>query len=396
MRLRIGALLILVAVAFAMTGYARSQSAPSPQTPPPQTPATQGSAAAATTPKRIRLAGSVEAAKLIAKAQPTYPPKAVAAGVHGNVILHAIIGTNGSVKTLQVISGDPLLIQAAQDAVRQWKYAPTLLNGEPVEVDTTVTVTFTLSGANAPQQQAPPVAQTPPAATPSAATPAAAGAPTANMPPAPVPQGQPAPIDPQLKADLLHLFQVMKLKELIAASMRETLDQMRPQLIQSLPATPNRDKIVDEYLNKLVEIGQSDDVINGRVAIYAKYLSDADVKALIVFYQTPAGQHYDAAESKIFAQSTDFDQQNIAQHKPQIVTGLCTDFPELQGQVRFCPKVDLGPGGQGQSSPPPAGGVQAPTAPSTPVAPAPPTTPGTPAAPTTPPARATPPGGGQR
>jgi len=79
------------------------------------------------------------------RVQPQYPPLARQARVSGTVKLHAIIAKDGTVQELQVISGHPLLIQAALDAVRQWRYRPTLLNTEPVEVDTTIDVIFTLN-----------------------------------------------------------------------------------------------------------------------------------------------------------------------------------------------------------------------------------------------------------
>jgi len=102
--------------------------------------------APAPTPQRIRLGGNVQAAMLVAQPMPAYPPLAVQARIQGNVVLHAIISKDGRVEQLSVISGHPLLIQAALDAVRQWRYHPTLLNNEPVEVDTTITVTFTMGG----------------------------------------------------------------------------------------------------------------------------------------------------------------------------------------------------------------------------------------------------------
>jgi protein TonB len=102
--------------------------------------------AAAPTPQRIRAGGNVQAAKLISQPMPVYPPLARQARIQGNVVLHAIISKDGRVEQLSVISGHPLLIQAAFDAVRQWRYQPTLLNNEPVEVDTTITVTFTMGG----------------------------------------------------------------------------------------------------------------------------------------------------------------------------------------------------------------------------------------------------------
>jgi TonB family protein len=75
---------------------------------------------------------------------PVYPPDARARGVEGTVILDVIIAADGRVKELTVLSGDSVFASAAMTAVRQWVYRTTLLNGRPVEVETTVTVTFTL------------------------------------------------------------------------------------------------------------------------------------------------------------------------------------------------------------------------------------------------------------
>ena len=89
--------------------------------------------------------GLVQAANLIYRVNPAYPPLARAARVQGVVVMEAVISREGLIESLRVVSGHPLLSQAALDAVRQWKYRPTMLNGEPVEVITTVTVTFTLN-----------------------------------------------------------------------------------------------------------------------------------------------------------------------------------------------------------------------------------------------------------
>jgi protein TonB len=97
------------------------------------------------TQTRIRQGGAVTAASLINRVQPVYPPLARQTRVSGTVRLHAIISKDGSVQQLEVMSGHPLLVQAALDAVRQWRYRPTLLNGEPVEVDTTIDVIFSLN-----------------------------------------------------------------------------------------------------------------------------------------------------------------------------------------------------------------------------------------------------------
>jgi protein TonB len=95
---------------------------------------------------RIRQGGSVQAALLVNKVQPVYPPLARQTRISGTVRLHAIISKSGSVESLEVISGHPLLVRAAMDAVQQWKYKATQLNGEPVEVDTTIDVIFSLNG----------------------------------------------------------------------------------------------------------------------------------------------------------------------------------------------------------------------------------------------------------
>jgi protein TonB len=93
----------------------------------------------------IRVGGNVQAARIVNRVQPIYPPLARQTRISGTVRLHAIISKDGTIQQLEVISGHPLLQQAALDAVRQWRYQPTLLNGEPVEVDTTIDVIFSLN-----------------------------------------------------------------------------------------------------------------------------------------------------------------------------------------------------------------------------------------------------------
>jgi len=108
-----------------------TQAAPPP--PPP-------SAA----PSRIKVGGAVQAASLVKQVTPVYPAIAKTAHVSGTVVLHAIIAKDGSVEKLQYVSGPPLLMASAMSAVKEWKYKPTELNGQPVEVDTTVQVVFSL------------------------------------------------------------------------------------------------------------------------------------------------------------------------------------------------------------------------------------------------------------
>jgi len=105
--------------------------------PPPPKPAT---------PKRIRVGGQVESAKVVFGPQPEYPQIAKMARVQGVVRLSAVISESGTIQDLKLISGPPLLVKAAMDAVSRWRYQPTLLNGEPVQVETEIDVNFTLQG----------------------------------------------------------------------------------------------------------------------------------------------------------------------------------------------------------------------------------------------------------
>jgi protein TonB len=95
--------------------------------------------------KRIRVASGVAEANLIHDVPPQYPPEAGRKRIEGTVVLLAVIGTDGSVKDVRVESGPPPLAQAAIEAVKQWRYKPYLLNGVPVEIDSRITVNFTMS-----------------------------------------------------------------------------------------------------------------------------------------------------------------------------------------------------------------------------------------------------------
>ena len=103
--------------------------------PPPRRPAESGP---------VRVGGKVQPPRLVRRIQPLYPPLAKQTRTQGEVVLDCVIDAQGNVTQIHLISGHPLLIQAALDAVRQWKYQPTLLNGEPVAVELRVKVQFTM------------------------------------------------------------------------------------------------------------------------------------------------------------------------------------------------------------------------------------------------------------
>jgi TonB family protein len=124
-------------------GLADNSPAPSPlpiQLPKPPVPK----------PTRIRIGGNVAAAKLVHRVTPVYPQDAISQHISGTVLLHCIIAKDGTMKQVDYISGPPELMHSSIDAVRQWTYQPTLFNGEPIEVDTTVSVVFTLGPAPGP------------------------------------------------------------------------------------------------------------------------------------------------------------------------------------------------------------------------------------------------------
>ncbi|MBZ5555028.1 MAG: energy transducer TonB [Acidobacteriia bacterium] len=116
----------------------RMWPAPAPPPPAPRTEPLK--------PIRIPVSGGVQQAKLIYAPIPVYPLLAKQNHIQGAVVLEAIISKDGTIQDVQVESGHPFLVPAAIEAVKQWRYRPTLLNGQPVEVITTITVNFKLGG----------------------------------------------------------------------------------------------------------------------------------------------------------------------------------------------------------------------------------------------------------
>lgn len=94
----------------------------------------------------VRISAGVAAGQLVAPIRPQYPAIAVAARIQGTVVVAATIGTDGRIESLHVVTGPPMLVSAAVEAIRQARYRPWTLNGEPVEVETTINVVFTLGG----------------------------------------------------------------------------------------------------------------------------------------------------------------------------------------------------------------------------------------------------------
>lgn len=124
------------------TGFFSNAIAVAPPPPPPPPP--KAVEPPPSVPAQISVGGDVQAGRILQQVQPVYPALARQGRIQGNVQLKAIISADGKVKTLTVVSGHPLLVDAALNAVRHWTYQPTLLNGIPVEVNTEILVRFEL------------------------------------------------------------------------------------------------------------------------------------------------------------------------------------------------------------------------------------------------------------
>lgn len=313
LKLSVGLFALIVLLAAGASGQdapaagAASTNSPQQQPAPPKEPA------------RIRVGGNVASSKITHLVRPVYPDAAKAAHISGTVLLRCIIAKDGTIMQLTYISGPPLLLKAAMDAVRQWTYQPTLLNGNPVEVDTTISVVFTLGGKTS--------------ADDSQQGPASASPDKSDLETSTVPSSD---IDPQFKADILRLMDLTHFQDKQRATIHQVFNSMRPTLLATIPVTPNREKILDTYMEKLGDLLQSDELIARVIAIYAQDLTDADVKAAVAFYETPAGQHYLESTAKMAPDLMTIGQQVALRGIPAILRDLCKQYPELQGVEKFC------------------------------------------------------------
>ena len=321
--------------AFCACAVAQGQDSPSPATATPASPGAAvagvvSNSGAAQTPdssKPLRVGGNAQSAKITHMVQPVYPQIAKTAHVTGTVVLRVLLDTDGTVNQVTYISGPPLLMKSAIDAVRQWVYQPTVLNGAPVRVDTVVSVVFTLGSdpAGAPPQSA--------SSGDNSQSSAQQQSKSANDA-----ASSPAAIDPEFRADILHLLEVTHSKERAEDTLRKVFESMRPMLVKSLPPTPNRDKIIETYGDKFSAILKSKEFEDNMVKLYAEHLTPADVKTAIKFYETPEGQHYLEGTQNMMSELMDLGQRIAAKNLPAILTDLCKQYPELQGEAKFCPR----------------------------------------------------------
>jgi TonB family protein len=253
---------------------------------------------------RLKAGAVVTAAKLIKRVNPAYPPLARQTRISGTVSLDAVIGKDGSVLQLKVLSGHPLLIQAALDAVRLWKYSPTLLEGEPVEVETTIDVIFSIQDGNKPPGEADRLAGAKPS----------------------------QQVDPQLRADLSKLLESLQSHE----TMKEAMAGLRPVLFTNIHDEGERQKLLNSFEQKWIALYDSDAYREGALTTYAKYLNDDDAKALMAFYETPTGQKFTTVMPKIMADLMELGQRLAADLVPAMMKELCAENPALAGQLPGC------------------------------------------------------------
>ena len=258
---------------------------------------------------RVKVDGKAAAANLIGRVDPVYPPLARQTRISGTVRLRAVIGKDGAVRQLDVISGHPLLVQSALDAVRKWKYQPTQLDGETVEVDTTIDVIFALND-NTQQGQPKLMVQAPKS------------------------------IDPALRADVLALLEENHVSRASEAVMRKMFDGMRPMMLKSFAGLENREKILDSYENKLIAMTDTEEFREGIVAAYAKYFNDDDVKNLMAFYSTPTGKKFNESMPLLSADLMGMGQRLAQEKLPDILKELCREYPELGGKLPQCPAAE--------------------------------------------------------
>jgi TonB family protein len=289
MSLRIIQLITALLVSFA------ASNASSANKNPPSSTGQQASG-----PSRIRISQNVAGTQLINKVAPVYPAAAKLARVSGTVTLHVVTGTDGVVQRVEFISGPQLLVASAMDAVKQWRYKPTLLNGQPVEIDTTVVLDFDLSKETSTNERIT------------------------------------SEVDPQFREDVAKLFQLAIYRQ---SSERDAIPEVVSILIHTAPSfddLPNKDALLDAYRNKLLSILESSELTDRISEVYAKYLSDDDIKSLTLFLESPAGQHFRAAELDLDNGVAQAAIQLAHEQIPEINKEFCREHPELQGKTPIC------------------------------------------------------------
>jgi len=233
-------------------------------------------------PTRIRVSARV--ARTTIQMPPIYPQAAIDQKIEGNVVLHLIIAKDGSVKDLTVVSGAALLSDSAVDSVKQWRYQPVRLNGDPVEVDTTVTLNYVIGPPAIVLVNDQPLTES---------SPAALG--RAEQQSVPVSAQQASADSPATDEDVERYLEAVHSHDM----MKQMMEQMSKPLHQMVHEQFEKDKdklpadfethlnqMVDEMLNAV----PVDEMMQAMVPVYRKHFTKGDIDALIAFYSAPTGQ----------------------------------------------------------------------------------------------------------
>jgi TonB family protein len=287
----------LFAFAFAWPSRAQDQSGAANGEIPGEMPAR---------PTRVTINGNTMAARATVVVPPAYPKDLQDAHVSGTVILRAVIAKDGSVEELVPVSGPQQLWHVAMNAVKNWRYQPTIIEEVPVEVSTTISIDFTPGRTPRYEQQGAAVPQTAEA------------------------------MDPQFRADILRLIEATHLKAIMRDYGRQMLETMRPSIEDSLPETANRRQIMGEVERKMTAALQSDAATDQIIMVYARYLSDDDVKGAVAFYESPAGQRFNSVSTQMEDDLSQSGEQFAMENLDLILKGLCASHPEFRGKTDFC------------------------------------------------------------
>jgi TonB family protein len=245
-------------------------------------------------PQRLRVGGEVMKAKLVQQVEPVYPPLAKNARIQGTVRLQVVISPEGSVDEMTVMSGHPLLVQQAMEAVRLWRYEPTLLNGAPVSVVSTVDVLFSLNGGDT--------------AEPS----------------------ESVEIPPSFEADVRRLLDVTGAHKSWSQLAKATVESAQSRLVGELPPGTRGQQIFARFTQKLNAALDSDEYVKAIIAFYATRFSQEDVIELIRFFETPTGHRFASVMPQLNRALTAASEARLQFEVSRILRELKEEFPELK------------------------------------------------------------------
>jgi hypothetical protein len=208
-----------------------------------------------------------------------------------------MIGTDGRVQHAEIVTGNPALVQSALDSINKWRYCPAVLNSSPVEIFTTVDLEYRLT------QQV-------------------------------VVRGP--PIDPILRADIGKLLDMTDAEEQEA---RKLMGMIRGRLFRSIGDEIERKKWIDLYEQKLIKNFKTDQYRDWLIEVYARNLSNDDVRALIAFCETPSGRRVFEKMPQISASREDLRQRVPAQRLPKLTQQVCGENAETGHKETGMPRA---------------------------------------------------------